>query len=463
MTPGPKLWSTKEGRTMKAVWILGIVAILSAPSRAAVSLREAVEREIGDLVQIYQYLHAHPELSYQEENTASYLASELKQLGFQVTERVGDYGMAGRISYGLVGVLRNGPGPTVMVRTDLDALPVEEKTGLPYASRVRVTTEGGEEVGVMHACGHDIHMTSFLGTARVLVALKERWRGTLVMIGQPAEERGAGAKAMLDGGLYTRFPKPDYVLALHADAFLEAGKIGYCPGYALANVDSVDIRIRGQGGHGAYPHTTRDPIVLAAQVVLGLQTIVSREVSPLDSAVVTVGSIHGGSKHNIIPDEVRLQLTVRSYKPEVRQKVLSSIRRIAAGMASAAGIPDELQPEVLVSETEFTPATYNDPELTERLAEVFRKSLGEDSVVRKEPVMGGEDFSRYTLEDRSVPVSLFWLGAVDPARMRQYQKEGKTLPSLHSSEFAPLPEPTLRGGVTAMVSAVLDLMGASLP
>ena len=440
--------------------ILLFVALLSSSLLMAQdsSLEERIEQNLDGLLQTYKYLHSHPELSYQEKNTSAYLARELRSLGYQVTERVGQYENPQRTSYGLVGVMSNGPGPTLMMRTDLDALPVKENTGLPYTSRVRTQNESGEEVGVMHACGHDIHMTSFLGTASMLSQLKQRWSGTLVLIGQPAEERGAGARAMLKDGLYSRFPRPDYVLALHSASNLKAGKIGYCSGYVLANVDSVDIVIRGAGGHGAYPHTTIDPIVVAARVVTALQTIVSREVSPLDPAVVTVGSIHGGSKHNIIPDEVRLQLTVRSYKQAVRSRILNTIERITNGIASAAGVPPERAPIVRVAEDEFTPSTYNDPALVARLVPALQKLLGSDNVVKKDPVMGGEDFSRYSLEDHSIPSCIFWLGAVDPARVEKYRREGKVLPSLHSSQFAPRPGPTIRTGVKAMTGAVLELM-----
>ena len=302
-----------------------------------------------------------------------------------------------------------------------------------------------------------LNMASFLGTATMLAGRRDEWLGTLVMIGQPAEERGAGARAMLADGLYERFPRPEVVLALHTNASLPAGQIGLVPGYALANVDSVDITVRGAGGHGAYPHTTRDPVTLAALLVTNLQTVVSRQISPLDPAVITVGSIHGGTKHNIIPDEVKLQLTVRSYKPEVRRYLLDSIRRTAEQTARAAGFPDELMPVVAHKEEEFTPSTYNDPDLLERLAPVYAEALGADGVARMAPVMGGEDFSRYAL-DGEIPIHIFWLGAVDPEKVAHSQQTGAGLPSLHSSEFAPLPGPAIRTGVLAMTSAALHLL-----
>jgi hippurate hydrolase len=416
----------------------------------AAALDAAIQPELASLEALYKHLHANPELSYQEERTAARIAQELRDAGFEVTTGVG--------GHGVVGVLRNGPGPTVMVRTDLDALPVVEKTGLPYASKVTTRDDAGKQVGVMHACGHDMHMTSFVGTARTLVKLKDRWSGTLVMIGQPAEERGGGALAMLRDGLYTRFPKPDYALALHASGNLEAGKIGYRHGPVLANVDTIDIAIRGVGGHGAWPHMTKDPIVIASQVVLALQTIVSRELNPLDTAVVTVGSIHGGSKHNIISDQVDLQLTVRSYSEELRQKILAAIERITVNIARAAGVPKDREPIIKIAEEEYTPATINTGSLVDRVAPVWRQFFGADKVVEVEPVMGGEDFSRYGMTPEKVPIFIFWLGTIDAARMERAKANGSLLPALHSPEYWPAIHPTIETGVKAMTVAVLELL-----
>lgn len=433
-----------------------LLAIWASPVVAQQSLDALVDRELPQLVSTYKALHAAPELSYYEAKTSAWLAQELRALGFEVMQNVGKYDRPEWKGYGVVAVMKNGAGPTVLVRSDMDALPVEEKTGVPYASTVKTKNDAGQEVSVMHACGHDVHMTTLLGTAKMLAQMKDQWRGTLILIGQPAEEVVGGAKAMLADGLYSRIPKPDYLIALHSADF-EAGKIGYAPGYALANSTSVEITIRGLGGHGSRPEATKDPIVVAAQTVLTLQTIVSRETSPLDPAVVTVGSIHGGAKANIIPDEVKLLLTVRSYKEEVRKRILASIERITKSIAAAAGIPDDRAPIVKVNETEYTPATYNDPQFTERLARVFERTLGKDNVFRAPPVMGAEDFGRFSL-DQQIPSSMFWLGTVDPAKVAESRKTGKPLPSLHSSLFAPLPEPTLRTGVKAMTAAVLDLM-----
>jgi amidohydrolase len=428
-----------------------------ATANAQQSLDSLIDREIGSLVATYKTLHAAPELSHHEDKTSSFFAGQLRALGYTVTERVGKFERPDWVGYGVVAVMKNGDGPTVLVRTDLDALPVDEKTGLPYASTVKTKNDAGQDVSVMHACGHDIHITTMLGTAKMLAELKDQWRGTLVLIGQPAEETIDGARAMLRDGLFTRFPKPDFAIALHDNAELETGKVGYVPGYALASSTTVEIKIRGLGGHGSKPEATKDPVVLAAEVIVALQTIVSRENSPLDPAVVTVGSIHGGTRPNIIPDEVNLQLTVRAYKEEVRQKLLNAIERITKGIALAAGVPADRAPIVKVSETEVTKATYNDPALTERLAGVFVKALGQENVVKSAPIMGSEDFGYFSL-DHQIPTSMFWLGAVDPAKVKQSKETGTPLPSLHSALFAPVPEPTLRTGVKAMTSAVLELM-----
>jgi amidohydrolase len=417
------------------------------------------DEEVVGLLEDYRHLHAHPELSFDERETAAFVAARLDGLGFEVTAGFGRNPDPDRTCHGVVARLRNGDGPAVMLRTDLDALPITEETGLGYASRITVEDEAGREVGVMHACGHDVHMTVFLGAAELLAARRDEWSGTLLMVGQPAEERGGGAQAMLEGGLYERFGTPDAVLALHVSPTLEAGSVGVVSGYAFASVDSIDITVRGVGGHGALPHEARDPIVVASRIVLALQTIVSREISPFQPAVVTVGSIHGGTKHNIIPDEVRLQLTVRAFDPDVRRHLLEAIERVCLGVAASAGIPDELAPVILLDDDEMTPATYNEPGLTDRLARVFAGILGAENVVRMAPTTAGEDFSRYSLDDHSVPATIFWLGTVGPEEMARHRNEGVPLPSLHSSRFAPLPEPTIRTGVRAMTAAALELLG----
>ena len=403
----------------------------------------------NDLVELYEYLHANPELSLVETKTAAFLGKKFEGLGFDVTYKVG--------GTGVVAIMENGEGPTVMLRADMDALPVKEQTGLPYASKVITKDYEGNEVPAMHACGHDVHMTVLHGTAEKLVASKDKWSGTLMLILQPAEELGQGARDMLADGLFERFPRPDYNIALHDNASMASGKVGIVPGFSMANVDSVDITVRGIGGHGAYPHTTKDPVVLAAQIVTALQTIVSREISPLEPAVVTVGSIHGGTKHNIISNEVKLQLTLRSYTDEVRDETLSSIRRITKGLGEAYGLPEDKMP-VVVHKDEFTPALYNNPELAERMITVMGKALGEENVIRAKPVMGGEDFGQFGRVDPKIPSLLFWLGAVDPDVIAKAEKNGETLPSLHSPFFAPDAKPTLETGVKAMTAAALDLL-----
>ncbi len=434
-----------------ALAVLSAVIGVSSPpvfaGERAAEVNKLIGQELDSLVALYKHLHANPELSYQEAKTAARLAAELRELGFAVTEKVG--------GHGVVGVLQNGRGPTVLVRADMDALPVVERTGLPYASKVRTRDRHGNDVGVMHACGHDAHMACLIGAARVLVKLKERWQGTLVCIAQPAEEVGAGARMMLEDGLFKRFPRPDYCLALHCDYRQSHGNVTFTEGLALANVDSVDIVVRGKGGHGAQPHMTIDPVVIAARIVLDLQTLVSREVNPTDPAVVTVGSIHGGSKHNIIPNEVKMQLTVRSTKDAVRKQLLEGIERIAKAAALAARAPE---PAVTVDPAEFTPALLNDPGLTRKTVAVFRAVLGPDKVHERPPIMGGEDFSRYGRE--GVPVFLWFLGTQPPERIAEAAKEGgRPLPSLHSDQFYPVPEPTLRTGVLTLSMAALNLAG----
>ena len=378
-------------------FLLALPLLIAAPA-AADPLSDQVKADMPSLMQLYRHLHAHPELSFQEVKTAGMLAKEARKLGFEVTEKVG--------GTGVVAVLKNGAGPVLMIRADMDALPVVEQTGLPFASKVRATTDEGIESGVMHACGHDTHMSAWVGTARRLAGMKDQWSGTLVMILQPAEERGAGARMMLEDGLFTRFPKPSHVIAFHNAANLPSGWVGYTPGYALANVDSVDIVVKGVGGHGAYPHMTRDPIVLASRIVTALQTLVSREMDPQDPAVVTVGSFHAGAKHNIISDQATLLLTVRSYSDATRQKLLDGIRRIAKGEAIAAGIPDDLMPVVTLKD-EFTPSTYNVPAFTEEMAALFTRRFGKDRVVETPATMGGEDFGRYYRADNSIQSLIF--------------------------------------------------------
>jgi len=417
------------------------------------------DQELPSLLKIYQDIHSNPELSGQEQRTSAIVAKELKAAGCEVTDHIGKYETAGLTGYGVVGLMKNGDGPVVLVRTDMDALPVEEETGLPYASKVVAKNEAGEEVHVMHACGHDVHIATFVGVARALGQLKGQWHGTIVFVGQPAEEAFGGAKAMLKDGLYQRFPKPNYALGFHDNAQLEIGRIGVTSGYTYANVDSIDVTIPGIGGHGAYPHRTKDPIVLSAEIINQWQTIASRENNPLDPIVVTVGSIHGGTKHNIIPNEVKMQLTVRTYKSEVRERVLAAIEQIAKGCAMAGGWPADKVPQVHVRRDQFVPATYNNPELTKRLVDVWKESLGEANVEMVDATMGGEDFSEFSLPDHSIPAVDFHVGGVAPDKIAASKKPGAPpLPSLHSSKFAPIPEPTIRTGMIAMTSAVLDLM-----
>lgn len=435
---------------MAGLWgAVGLLALVAAVPARADGLREAVAAELPALVALYQDLHANPELSFQEFETAAKLAARARELGFEVTEGVG--------RTGVVAVLRNGPGPTVMLRADMDGLPVIEQTGLPYASKRRAVPATGIETGVMHACGHDTHMAAWLGTAKLLAERRDQWSGTLVMILQPAEEIGEGAKAMLDDGLYTRFPKPDYVLAFHDAAQAPAGMIGYTKGFALANVDSVDVVVPGVGGHGAYPHTAKDPIVIAAHIVTRLQTLVSRELDPQEPAVVTVGSFQAGSKHNIIPDEARLQITVRSYADATRQHLLDGIARIARAEALAAGMPEDRLPRVTVQEP-YTPATYNTPAFTDQVMALL-KARFPDRVAETPSVMGGEDFSQYYRADREKVQSLiFWVGGVRAEQWEKAQKGEIELPSLHSPFWAPDAPVVIATATEALTAAALELL-----
>ena len=416
------------------------------------SLADAIRADMPELLDLYRDLHANPELSMQEVRTPAKFVPEMRALGFEVTEHVGETGV--------VAVLKNGSGPVLMIRADMDALPVTEQTGLPFESKVRAKTAAGIDTGVMHACGHDTHMTAWLGTARRLVAMTAQWAGTLVMILQPGEEIGAGAKAMLDDGLFTRFPKPDVMLAFHDSAALPAGAIGVSRGYAFANVDSVDLDIAGVGGHGAFPHTTKDPIVLGSRIVVGLQTLVSRESDPSEPAVVTVGSFHSGTKHNIIPDEARLQLTVRSLTPAVRKLLLDGIARSARGEAIAAGFPDDRMPVVTVHDPS-TPATFNTHTLAGRLLALFTAHFGADRVVEMKAIMAGEDFGRYWLADQSQQSSIFWVGGVPRAQWEAANGDTSKLPSLHSPFWAPDAEAVIATATEAMTVAALDILTTS--
>ena len=402
-----------------------------------------------DLNELYIDLHQNPELSFQEEETSQKLAQLLKDMGFEVTPEVG--------GFGVVAVFENGPGKTLMIRADMDALPLEEKTGAKYASKKKSINQVGAEVFTMHACGHDIHMTSLIGTAQNLIKMREDWSGTLVLNLQPAEERGSGARAMIRDGIFERFPRPDFNLALHVSADLPVGKVAYVPGWAMANVDSMDIIVKGIGGHGAYPHKTIDPIVLSAQLINNIQTIRSREISPLDAAVVTVGSIHGGTKHNIIPSEVTLQLTLRSYTDEVRNNTISSIKRISRGLADSVGLPEELYP-VITLKDEYTPALYNNPEFTETIRLIAEEALGKENVIKSTPVMGGEDFGMYGRVEPKIPSVLFWLGAVNKKVYDRSKREDIELPSLHSPFFLPDYKPSIETGVKVTTAMAINIL-----
>lgn len=435
------------GKLAMALLALGVVAGEAAAQPD--DLRARIAADMPGLLAIYRDLHQHPELAFQEVRSAKIMADAARKAGFTVTEKVG--------KTGVVAVLANGPGPTVMIRADMDALPVAEQTGLPFSSKARGQAAGGE-TGLMHACGHDTHMTAWIATARLMAARKAEWSGTLVMIGQPAEETGEGAKAMLDDGLYTRFPKPDYALAFHDMAGVPAGKITYASGPAMANVDSVDIEVRGVGGHGAAPHTTKDPIVLASAIVMRLQTLVSRENNPVEPAVVTVGSFHAGSRYNIISDSAKLQLTVRSFTDEQRARLNDGIKRIVAGEAMASGVPEALMPVIKYGEG-FTPSLINEPGFTAEVMGPLKERFGADRVAIAPPIMPGEDFSRYRRADpANIQSVMFWVGGEDPAKIAEAERTGKPLPSLHSPFWAPDAEKVIGTAAEALTSAAIRLM-----
>lgn len=410
----------------------------------AQSLDQRVQTALPDLLATYQHLHQNPELSMQEAKTSAFVATRLRELGYEVTEKVGRYKDPNATCYGVVAILKNGSGPTVLVRSDMDGLPIPEQTSVPYPS---------QNAGVMHACGHDVHMTTLLGTAKMLADLKSQWRGTVMLVGQPAEEVVKGAEGMLADGLYEKFGKPDFAVAFHDWAVLEAGKVGYRPAQFMAATDSLNLTIRGVGGHGAAPHQTKDPVVLAAETIMALQTVASRERSPLDPVVVTVGKIEGGTKRNIIPDEVRLYLTVRTFRPEVRQRVLESIQRIPKGLAFAAGVPEDRAPVYEHLDHESISSTYNDPALTERMARAIAREIGNDNVVLIDPSMVSEDFGLFGLQGK-IPTAMLALGAGDKEAIA-----AGTQPGLHSSKFVPADTSlVLRTGVRGAVAMVLELL-----
>lgn len=435
-------------RKIFAASLVAATCLAFAPAHAT-DLQKSVAQDYPYLFSLYKHLHTHPELSFKEVETAKRIGDELELAGFAVTRQFG--------GEGLVAVMKNGEGPTLLIRSDMDALPVAEQSGVPYPSTVKSIEQTGQEVSVMHACGHDVHMSVLVGTARRMEALRSEWSGTLILIGQPAEERGAGAKLMLKAGLFEKFPRPDFNLALHVSPTLAAGKMGFVSGYGFANVDSVDIFVKGIGGHGAYPHMTKDPVVLASQIVLALQTLVSREMSPLDSGVVTVGAFNAGAKHNVISDGAHLQLTVRTYSDEVRTHLLDGIKRIALGQAKSFGMPESHMPEVTIKD-EYTPSLYNHPDLTARMKQAIAGEIGEANVVDENPVMGGEDFARYGRQEPKIPSLMMRLGSISAEKIKAAQNGGPALPSLHSSRYAPLPETTITTGVASMTAAALDIL-----
>jgi amidohydrolase len=430
-------------------------ATLPAIAQAPSDLAQSAQSQLPALTAVYKHLHENPELSKHEEQTSAFLAAHLRDFGYTVTEHVGKYA-DGAQAYGVVAILENGPGPRLMIRTDMDALPVQEKTGLDFSSHVTEPGPDGQPVPVAHACGHDLHMTVLLGMAREMAARKAQWHGTLMLIGQPAEEVIQGAQAMLADHLYERFGRPDFIVAEHDNPDWPAGSVAVKEGPMLASAASINVVIRGIGAHGSQPQSGKDPIVLAAEFVLLAQTIVSRQIDPRDPAVLTVGTIHGGLKNNIIPDEVDLGLTLRTFSQPETDQILADIRRTADGLAEANGIPADRMPTVNVYES--TPVTFNDPALADRIRAAAIAALGPDRVITPEkPVMGSEDVGAFSL-DGKIPCVMYWLGAADPAKLAESRKTGVPLPSLHSPLFAPDYAPVIPTGVTAMTAVALDIL-----
>ncbi|HEY3627250.1 MAG TPA: amidohydrolase [Terracidiphilus sp.] len=446
---------------MKSLLSLRALAPLAAfasatwlQAQAPAKIDASVQAQLPALTETYKQLHRSPELSHHEEKTSAFLAAELRKAGYTVTERVGKY-EDGSQAYGIVAIMENGPGPRLLIRSDMDALPVEEKTGLDYASTVHSTNPQGQDVSVMHACGHDIHMTVLLGTAREMAARKAKWHGTLMLIGQPSEEMVDGARAMLADRLYERFGRPDFVVSEHDDPTTPAGSIAVKGGPLLASSTSIVLTMRGVGGHGSAPQAGKDPIVLAAEFIMVAQTIVSRQIDPQQPAVLTVGTIHGGTKNNIIPDEVTLGLTLRTYSKQLRDQILADIKRTAEGLAQTYGVPADRMPVMKIDGG--TDATINDPGLAERIRKSAAAELGPARVLEADSVMGSEDVGLFSL-DNKIPAVMFRLGASAPEKLEESKRTGVPLPSLHSALFAPVYAPTITTGVTAMTAVALDLL-----
>lgn len=438
--------------TMRNILLLTVMLIFStvldAQHVSSELLNQNAKAQVENAKKTYINLHQNPELSFMEFKTAEKMANSLKELGFEVTTKVG--------GNGVVGVFKNGKGKTILLRTDMDALPIQENTGLDFSSQVLAKDYSGADAPAMHACGHDLHMTTWLGTLKTMISLKKEWKGTIVAIAQPAEEMSGGSNAMIADGLFTRFPKPDYALAYHVSAELPTGTIGYYPGAIFAGVNSIDIQVFGRGGHGAMPHTTVDPVVLASRIVLDIQTIVSREINPVHPAVVTVGSIHGGTKHNIIPDQVDLQLTVRFFSDETYQQIISGLQRITKGIAISAGLEEDKWPLVKAS-NQFTPPVLNNADLVMSATQAMKQVLGDQNVIQVEPLTVGEDFGKYGRTEEQIPIALFWLGGVNKAKYQDHLDNGTLLPGLHNAAFYPDFEPAFITGVSAMSKTMIEL------